>query len=103
MGDEVSRQLMEEGASNIVELIWTADRYFDQPYPVVIGGGIVTAFPEYAEMIRKKAPERVTFLRAEAPPVFGSAAEAMHDCGLEVTEDFRKKFLEEYAAICARQ
>lgn len=103
MGDEVSCQLMEQGASEIAELIWTADRYFDKPYPVVIGGGIVTAFPEYGEMIRKKAPEHVTFILTEAPPVFGGATEAMHDCGLEVTEAFRRKFLEEYAVLSAKK
>ncbi len=101
MGDEVSLQLMEQGASDIAELIWTADRYFDKPYPVVIGGGIVTAFPEYGELIRQKAPDYVTFIQAEAPPVFGSAAEAMRDCGLEASEEFRKRFLEEYTALCA--
>ena len=102
MGDEVSIKLMDQGSSDIAELIWTADRYFDQPYPVVIGGGIVTAFPEYGEMIKKKAPDHVTFILAEAPPVFGSAAEAMHDCGLEVTEAFRKRFLEEYHELLHR-
>ncbi|MBP3700973.1 MAG: hypothetical protein J6I64_03705, partial [Lachnospiraceae bacterium] len=69
----------------------------------VIGGGIVTAFPEYGRLIRQKAPDYVTFIQAEAPPVFGSAAEAMHDCGLKVTEDFRKRFLEEYAVLCAKR
>lgn len=95
-GDEISKKLMQDGIDDMVSLIWGADTYFDKPYPVVIGGGIVTAFPEYAAAIRAAAPDRVTFILAEAPPVFGAAAEAMRDCGVQVDQAFREQFLKDY-------
>ncbi len=95
-GDEVSRQLMEQGAGYIAELIWVADSHMKESYPVVMGGGIVSAFPEYLEAIRAKAPSRARLILAEAPPVFGAAVEAMRECGMSCDEDFRQNFMTEY-------
>lgn len=95
-GDEVSRQLMEQGAGYIAELIWVADSHMKEEYPVVMGGGIVKAFPEYLEAIREKAPSRARLILAEGAPVFGTAVEAMRNCGLEVSEKFHQNFMAEY-------
>ena len=93
MGDAVSCAIVENGADRLAELVRTADQYVDGPYPVVMGGGIVTAYPHYAEMIRARCPARAQLTLAAAPPVFGAAVEAMRQCGLEVTEGFRSTFL----------
>ncbi|MBP3700972.1 MAG: hypothetical protein J6I64_03700 [Lachnospiraceae bacterium] len=96
LGDAVSQQLMEQGAGYIAELIWVADSHMKESYPVVMGGGIVKAFPEYLEAIRHQAPSRARLILAEAPPVFGAAVEAMRECGLACNEEFRQRFFAEY-------
>ena len=92
-GDEVCNGIIEEGAERLAELIWTADRFFNEPYSVVMGGGIAENFPEYGELIRSKCPPRANVILAKRPPVFGAAVEAMHLCGLELPEDFSENFL----------
>ena len=95
-GDRVSLEILERGVENMAQLIWAADRYFDGPYPVVMGGGIVTSFPEYGQAIRRRAPERAELILSQAPPVFGGAVEAMADCGLTCDGEFRARFLAGY-------
>lgn len=98
-GDEVSHQLVEQGAAYIAELIWVADSHMKEEYPVVMGGGIVKAFPQYLESIRAKAPSRARLILAEAPPVFGAAVEALRECGLTCSEEFQQGFMAEYDKI----
>ena len=93
MGDRVCQRILDEGAERLAELIWVADRFFDAPYSVVIGGGIAANFPEYAALIGTKCPPKAKLILAQAPPVFGAAVEAMRLCGLELPEDFRTVFL----------
>lgn len=96
MGDPVSQQLMEQGAGYIAELIWVADSHMKESYPVVMGGGIVQAFPEYLEAIRRQAPPRARLILSEAPPVFGAAVEALRESGVDCDEGFRNRFMTEY-------
>ena len=98
-GDAISQRILDTGAGHMAGLIWAADRYFEEPYPVVVGGGIVTAFPEYYRAIQEKAPERAHLLPAQMPPVFGGAVEAMRDCGLSIDGAFRDRFKADYQRL----
>jgi hypothetical protein len=41
-------------------------------------------------------------IRAEVPPVYGAAVEAMWDVGLEPDENFKKRFLESYNSFVVK-
>ena len=97
LNDPVSKNIIDAGASRLSELIWAADKYFDSEYPVVAGGGVVTAYPEYYDLIKSKCPVRAKLLLATAPPVFGAAVEAMRQAKIELPEEFRANFLNDLA------
>ena len=101
LGDKVCYDIVDTGAARLSELIWAAAPNFDGEFTVVAGGGIVTAFPEYLELIRLKCPERAHMLLASAPPIFGAAVEAMHRSGLELSDSFRPVFMEDFRAMTA--
>ncbi len=73
-----------------------ADKNFDESYPVVCGGGIVTAYPDYLERIRLKSPKRAKLILATRPPIFGAAVEAMHRSGFEIDESFKTTFMADF-------
>lgn len=85
----------------MADLVWPRSPILRDPFSVVMGGGIVANFPEYAQAIREKAPARARVLLQTAPPVYGAAVEAMWDAGIPVTEAVRTRFLKEYAQAAA--
>lgn len=99
--DEVAQKILEAGASSMAELVWACDKFFDGPYTVVMGGGIVFTYPEYVEAIRQRSPARADLILAQAPPAFGCAVEAMHDAGIDCPPDFRANFLADLAVVSA--
>lgn len=100
-GDWACEEIFDRGASLMADLVWAAEPYFEGRFSVVMGGGIVANFPEYAQAIREKAPARARVLLQTAPPVYGAAVEAMWDAGIPVTEAVRTRFLKEYAQAAA--
>ena len=92
MSDKVCSDIIDEGAKKLSELIWTVDHYFEDNYPVIVGGGVVTIFPEYFDLIKMKCPNRSNLILAKNPPIFGAAVEAMHQAGLRLPQCFRKNF-----------
>lgn len=99
MGDEVCREIVENGASRMADLTWAGAKYFDGEFSVVMGGGIVSSFPEYASLIQAKAVPQATLILATAPPVYGGAVEAMADGGRACDEAFRERFIREYTEL----
>ena len=98
-GDNVCCRLLADGADYLAELVRTADASFEGPFPVVVGGGIAAAYPRYVRMIEALSPPTAHFLPASAPPIFGAATEAMRLDGQTVTQEFRKRFLDEWNAF----
>ena len=96
MGDRVCSEIIEEGSLKLAELTWAAAQHFEGDFPVVMGGGILFAFPEYVEMVKAKAAPRAKVILATASPVYGGAVEAMEAAGLKCDDAFREKFLREY-------
>ena len=96
-GDCVSREIFERGSTALSELTWAAERYFPGDFDVVMSGGIFAAFPEYAQSVTAKASPRARMIRADVPPVFGCALEAVLRGGAVPAPDFRTRFMAEYA------
>lgn len=96
MGDPVCSEIFENGAAQLADLTFTAEKYFDYSFPVVIGGGIVSAFPEYVEEIKRLGSRKAEYIKLSVPPLYGAAVEAMSDAGLTVNESFKNHFLQDY-------
>jgi len=98
MGDRICHRIIDEESSKLAELTWAAESYFPGEFTVVMNGGIFTAFPFYAEMVKAKSSPRAKMVRAEVPPVYGSVIEAFADAGIDCFNDeFKANFMKEYA------
>lgn len=95
-GDWACEEIFEHGSSLMADLTLAAEQYFEDGFTVVMGGGIVAHYPEYAEAIREKSSPKATVVLQKVPPVYGAAVEAMWDAGIDVTELFRTRFLSDY-------
>lgn len=98
-GDWAANDIFDRGAALLADLTYAAAKWFDGPFPVVMNGGLVSHFPEYADAIRSRSHPRAIMRLGDAPPVYGSAVEAMWDAGLEADDMFRARFLADYAAL----
>ena len=96
MGDAICQQILEKGSDDLAELTWAAEKHFKGSFSVVMTGGILAAFPEYAEMVIKKASKRAVMIKATAPPVYGALVEACHQQGITLDDTARANFTETY-------
>ena len=65
MGDAVCRDIMKKAAYSLSELTLAAEQWFEGDFPVVMTGGILTAYPEYTKLIRNGASPRARMIMAE--------------------------------------
>ena len=93
MGDWAAREIFDKGSSAMADLTFAAATWFEGDFPIVMSGGMVTNFPEYAKAIEAKSSTRAKLILADAPPVYGAAVEAMADGGLDVDDAFRAQFM----------
>ncbi len=98
MGDPASCRIIEDNALRMAELTWAAERDFSGEFPVIMGGGIFNAYPDYAELVIAKSSPRAKMIRSTLPPVYGAAVMAMAEAGLPCNDAFRENFLREYTA-----
>lgn len=98
MDDWAAGEIFDRGAFLLGDLTRAAAKWFDGAFTVVMNGGLVSNFPEYAAAIRAASHERANVILGDAPPVYGSAVEAMWDAGMEADDTFRANFLADYAA-----
>jgi len=99
MGDWACQEIFDRGAALLGDLTHAAAKWFEGEFSVVMNGGLIANFPEYAQAVCAASHPRARMIRAEAPPVYGSAVEAMWDAGLEADDAFRSRFLAEYQAL----
>lgn len=97
-GDIVARQIFNTCATDLANVIWAAYKQMGGGFDLVMNGGIVTHYPEYAAAIKALAPADINIIFSNVPPVYGCAVEAMYDMGLSCTADFRETFLAGYRA-----
>ncbi len=100
-GDWACVEIFERGAALMADLTYAAEQYFETDFTVVMGGGIISHYPEYVQAIREKASKRANMVLQQAPPIYGAAVEAMWDAGVQVTDEIRAQFLADYAAWAA--
>lgn len=98
-GDEICRQIVEEGANALSELTFAAERYFDADFPVVMTGGIFTAYPEYVKLVTAHSSRRAGMVMAAAPPVYGALVEAYYQNGIQATDEILENFRRGYRAL----
>ena len=96
LGDIVARNIFNTCATDLANVIWAAYKQMGGPFELVMNGGIVTHYPEYAAAIKALAPPDVNVIISDVPPVYGCAVEAMYDAGLDCDQSFRETFLADY-------
>lgn len=99
MGDRICHQIIDQESTKLAELTWAAEKHFPGEFSVVMNGGIFTAFPAYANLVKAKASPRARMILAEVPPVYGSVVEAFADAGHECDEKFKETFMAEYRVL----
>lgn len=98
-GDWACEKIFDRQSALLADLTFVAERYFEDQFDIVIGGGIAAHFPEYVESIRRKASPKSRIILQSAPPVYGAAVEAMWDAGIEVSDDIKARFISEYEKL----
>jgi N-acetylglucosamine kinase-like BadF-type ATPase len=96
MGDSICRRIAEDGAAALAELTYVAARHFDDVFPVVMTGGILRSYPEYAQMVCERSSPKAKMIMSTAPPVYGAVVEAMWQCGRQADEETARCFAEDY-------
>ena len=76
---------------------------FDSDFDVVMSGGIMLNYPEYAQAVTERASKRAHMIRANVPPILGSALDAVWNAKDEPAPDFRERFMDEYLILKASQ
>ncbi len=99
LNDLVCQEIFDAGSSQLADLTFVAEKYFSGLFPIVIAGGIATAYPEYVEAVKKKSSERAQFMVLDAPPVYGAAIEAMANAGINPPDSFKETFLSDYSEL----
>ena len=102
-GDAVSMRIMLRGAEAIARYTYAAEPYFDSDFDVVMSGGIMLNYPEYARAVTERASTRAHMIHADVPPVLGSALDAVWNAGDEPAPGFRERFMDEYRVLKASQ
>ena len=98
-GDEIAEQIFQKAVNAMAELTYAADKYFDETYDVVLGGGIFASFPEYTEALKQKASPKANLIRSTVPPLLGGMIEALWDGGINASPEVCKNFVEEYTRL----
>lgn len=102
MGDKICCEIFTRQAALLADLTYPAAELFDGSFTVVAGGGIAANFPEYLDEIQRLAAPGAKIVLQQAPPVYGAAVEAMWHGGIGISDEFKSRFLSDYAALTAR-
>ncbi len=104
MGDSIAERVFQKNVNSLAELTFAVEKWFDSScYKCVLGGGIFSAFPEYADELKRQCSPFAELIRATVPPILGGVIEALYDGGIKCTDDIRKRFLEEYSFLAAKK
>lgn len=103
MGDHASRVIFEECSSALANMTWAAEKHFDGAFDVVMSGGIMLNYAEYAQTVAAKASPKANMIRANVPPIVGSALEAVWRSGREEAPSFKERFMAEYIQLKKEQ
>lgn len=99
-GDAIALAILQQGASDLGELITTARRRVGHGFQIICNGGVLKHYPQYVKMIRNYCPTDVSMIQSDVPPVFGAAVEALYDVGCTTNfETLKKNFKAQFARI----
>lgn len=70
-------------------------------YPVVLGGGLFSVYPEYVAALRQSCPAQARLISTDMPVVYGAAVEALAAVNMRIDAAFRSTFLSDYHALTA--
>lgn len=101
MGDKVAGEIFDKGVASLAELVSTAAQYFPGEYPVVLGGGLFSVYPEYVAALRQSCPTQTRLISTDMPVVYGAAVEALAAVNMGIDAAFRSTFLSDYHALTA--
>lgn len=102
-GDAVAGAIFDHNASALAEMTFAGERFYGKPFRLVLSGGILMSYPEYADRVREEGSRTAEMIRAEIPPVYGCALEnVMSEDGFDEAE-FRKNFNTGLAAARGRR
>ena len=80
-----------------------AEKHFDGAFDVVMSGGIMLNYAEYAQAVAAKASPKANMIRANVPPIVGSALEAVWRSGRDEAPSFKERFMAEYVQLKKEQ
>ncbi|MBQ2868327.1 MAG: hypothetical protein IJE87_08145 [Firmicutes bacterium] len=98
-GDAVAEQIFQKAVHAMAELTFAADKYFDDTYDVVLGGGVFASFPEYTEALKQQASPKANLIRSAVPPLLGGVIEALWDGGIDATPEICQTFIDQYTRL----
>ena len=96
LGDELANQIYDQHSDALADMTFAAERFFDSRFPVVMNGGLFSAYPEWIQTVSEKSSPQAEMIRASVPPVYGSVVEAMWLAGIPVTPEFKENFMRSY-------
>lgn len=102
-GDAEACRIFDHGVKCLAELVEIGERVLDKEFCVFTGGGLFSNFPEYWEALRLASPKRATLIPIDSAPIYGAAAEALWDAGINADALFKQKFMDSYRAIVEKQ
>lgn len=97
--DSICCKILDQGAESLAELTRSAARYFNKEFSVVMNGGILKAYPSYADAVIRKASPQARMIYGEHPPIYGGCVEALYDCGETAFEEIEANFMEDYLSV----
>ena len=101
-GDSVAREIFALNAQALADMTFVGERFYRAPFDLVLSGGILLNYPEYAEEVRRRGSRMANMIRAEVPPVFGCALEnVMYREGFDLPA-FRERFMKSYEVLAPR-
>ncbi len=91
-GDREAERIFNDCADDLAEMVRTGHR--KAPIQtLVLNGGIFMHFPEYRQALARRIPPEIRLIHSNVPPLYGAAAEAMHDAGYSPAPGFQTVFL----------
>ena len=95
MGDEAAVEIFRSSARELAQLPAEARKREGSGFKIVMNGGIFSNYPDYAAEVIRLSPPDIEFIVGQTPPIYGCAAEAMHQLGADNLCDgtFRSNFI----------
>jgi len=96
-GDAVAKKIIDTASSQLAELTYAAEKHFEGDFPVVMTGGIFSAYPDYCLSVMAKSSAKAQMQTANVPPIYGALVEAMWQYGIVASSEVKENFIRDLA------